>query len=258
MTELAKMKLGKHPAKHMFGLPLVSSYTRHLPPPPPATNYGIKARTDAMFLNDTLGCCTVSAIGHAVEVWTANAQAAEVTLPDSEIRRVYGAVSGYNGDPQTDNGAACADVLRYWYDNPIDGHKLNAFASVRPGNHDDIKNAVYRFGSCYIGIQLPLTAQDQDGPWDVVGGGNMTGNAAPGSWGGHCVAIDAYDDDSGLTCRTWSMEKKMTWAFWDAYCDEAFALLGQDWIEADGRSPDEIDISQLMDDMNTFRGVRMK
>ena len=246
---LALMKLGKLAPKRMMGLPMISTYTKHLPAPPPVVDYGSVARTDAMFLNDQLGCCTVSAIGHCLEIWSATAESAEVTLSDSVISSVYSAVSGYNGDPQTDNGAACADVLRYWYENPIDGHVLKAFAAVRPGVHDDIKNAVYRFGCCYIGIQLPLTAQDQNGTWDVIGGGNLTGNAAPGSWGGHCVEINAYHDNLGLTCRTWGMEKKMTWAFWDSYCDEAFALLSADWIEADGRSPQEINLNELISDM---------
>jgi hypothetical protein len=246
----ANYRLGKLPAKHLAGLPLLFNYTKKLPLPPVAADHSDKLTTTAMFLNDQLGCCTVSAIGASIELWTSAAQAKEVVLPDSLIKSIYETVSGYDGDPSTDNGAACADVLRYWFDNPaVIGHKLTAFASVRPAIHNDIKNAVSLFGVAYIGIQLPLTAQD--GPWQVIDA-TLSGDSEPGSWGGHCIPIIAYDANS-LTCLTWGAKKEMSWDFWNAYCDEAFALLGQDWISIAGLSPDKIDLAELKSDMQSLR-----
>jgi len=42
-----------------------------------------------MMLNDRLGCCTISAVGHAVQTWTANALGRELTVPDSTILEYY-------------------------------------------------------------------------------------------------------------------------------------------------------------------------
>jgi hypothetical protein len=41
--------------------------------------------------------------------------------------------------------------------------------------------------------------------------------------------VVAYDQ-RGLTVVTWGALQRMTWGFLYAYCDEAYAVLSQDWI----------------------------
>ena len=74
------------------------------------------------------------------------------------------------------------------------------------------------------------------------------GNGAPGSWGGHAVIIGAYDNNT-LTCITWGAPKKMTWSFWDAYCDEAYALLSPDWATGQKAAPSGFDLAALQADL---------
>ncbi len=76
--------------------------------------------------------------------------------------------------------------------------------------------------------------------------------STPGSWGGHAVPVIAYDA-SGLTCITWGALKRMTWAFWDAYCDEAYACLSRDWAAA--RAPSGFDWAALDADLGGFRSA---
>ena len=64
----------------------------------------------------------------------------------------------------------------------------------------------------------------------------------------HCVVIPAYDENY-LTCITWGELKKMTWAFWNKYCDEAYALLSQDFITQSGSAPSGFDIATLQSDL---------
>ena len=45
----------------------------------------------------------------------------------------------------------------------------------------------------------------------------------------------------------------MTNAFFDAYCDEAYALLSQDWIENSGMSPSGFNLAGLTADMQALR-----
>jgi hypothetical protein len=40
----------------------------------------------------------------------------------------------------------------------------------------------------------------------------------------------------------------MSWAFYDAYCDEAFAVLSQDWIN-NGVNPDHVALADLQSDL---------
>lgn len=251
----ALYKLGKLPAKKLLGLPAISKYTVTLPSPPPSCYNSTKLANLGLMGNDAIGDCTAAGVGHAIQTWTSLTRSAEVTLSDSVIINLYSKVSGYiPGEPMTDNGAVASDVLRYWYNNPndVDGHRLVAFASVKPGDKMNIMHTIWMCGVCYTGIQLPLTAQS--GNWEVAQGASIqTGDSAAGSWGGHCVSIVDYDAN-GLTCITWGSLKKMSWSFFNSYCDESYAILSPDWIEDSGRAPPGFDLPQLMLDMQALRG----
>jgi hypothetical protein len=83
----------------------------------------------------------------------------------------------------------------------------------------------------------------------VVPGGGA--DAEKGSWGGHCVFVPKYDAN-GLTCITWGELKTMTVAFWQAYCDEAHALLSKDWVTAKG-APAGFSLAQLEADLKAIK-----
>jgi len=243
MADHSKMKLGKLKAHHDKRLPMLNRYTGKLPAPPAAQNWSHKLTHLGMMLNDTLGDCTCAAIGHCVQEWTSLTDPEEVILPDATILKLYEAVSGYiPGRPNTDVGAVVADVLNYWLNDPgaVGGHSLPAYAAVEPNNRQEIQDAVYIFGNCYIGLQMPISAQTQ-AVWSVPPGGPV-GQGAPGSWGGHAVPVVAYDA-RGLTVITWGQLLRMTWPFLDAYCDEAYALIGQDWLSS-GKCPPGFKLSQ--------------
>jgi len=47
---------------------------------------------------------------------------------------------------------------------------------------------------------------------------------------------------------TWGALQRMTWGFWSAYCDEAYALLSNDFLTAD-RTPAGVDLATLESDL---------
>jgi hypothetical protein len=252
MTDFTKVKLGKQTAHHDSRVPMLSKYTANLPAPPPATSYDSKITNLGMMLNNKLGDCTCAAVGHCIQQWTAEAKKKQVILPDADIEKLYEIVGHYNpNNPKSDRGAVEINVLNYWLANPVAGNKLSAFCALEPQNLQEIKDAVYIFGNCYIGLQMPLSAQSQT-VWTVPPGG-ATGQGAPGSWGGHAVPIVAYDA-RGLICITWGELMRMTWQFWDAYCDEAYGLLSPDWVEA-GMTPAGFDWKQLETDMGDLKAA---
>lgn len=246
MADHSQMKLGRRAIKtDSRTLKMARYLSPTLPPAPPAKDWTRGITSWSYMLNNTLGDCTIAGIGHAIQVWSAN-NGAEITIPDSVILRYYETWDGYNpADPSTDQGGIEIDVLRNWQKSGFDQHKLLAFADPVYSNLDEIRQAINLFGGVYIGLNLPNTAQTQE-VWDVVPGGGP--NAAAGSWGGHCVFVPAYDP-SGFTCITWGAPKIMTNAFWQAYVDEAHALLSQDWIDQQG-SPAGFDLSQLRTDLS--------
>jgi len=120
-----------------------------------------------------------------------------------------------------------------------------AYAALEPKNHNHVMLSTFLFGGCYIGMSLPLTAQKQT-VWSVPPGG-ATGQGAPGSWGGHAVPVIGYDKH-GLTVITWGATKKMTWSFWDAYCDESYALISPDFASQQS-SPSGFNLAALQADL---------
>jgi hypothetical protein len=249
MADYSKMKLGKRHPRHDPRVPMLAKYTATLPSAPLAVEYRSKIVRWPMMLNDQLGDCTCAAVGHVIQQWTTYNDKPTV-LSDQQVEQLYQSVGGYNpSDPTTDNGAVEADVLNYWLNNQVVGHPLGAYAALELQNHNEVKDAVYWFGNCYIGLALPLSAQTQD-VWAKPPGGAV-GPGAPGSWGGHAVPVVAYDG-RGLDVITWGAVKRMTWQFWDTYCDEAYALLSTDWTEGK-LAPPGFNYEQLSADIQTIK-----
>jgi hypothetical protein len=88
--------------------------------------------------------------------------------------------------------------------------------------------------------------------WDVPAEG-ATGDGEPGSWGGHCVPAVAYFSDETITCVTWGGLQNMTWKFWDAYCDEAYAVISPEWCSKNSCNPNGVNIKQLMADLSALK-----
>ena len=247
-----KLKLGKQLARHDPRTLLLASYIKPtLPAPPLQHDLTSKINSWGMMENDQLGDCTCAAAGHLIMEWTANAGKKMVTPTDKQIVAAYSAITGYN--PQTganDNGAVEIDVLNYWRQSGIAKHKIGAYVALEPSNHIQIMDSVYIFEGCYIGLQLPVSAQAQvqnHQPWSVPPGG-PTGDGKPGSWGGHAVPVVAYDQ-RGVTVVTWGALQSMTWSFWEAYCDEAYAILSTDYLDDKQQSPAGFNMQQLQADL---------
>jgi hypothetical protein len=247
-----KLKLGKQAVRHDPRTLLLASYlTAALPAPPASCNVGAKVGASwGMMDNDQLGDCTCAAAGHLIMEWTANAQTMFAPT-DAQIVQAYSGITGYN--PATganDNGAVEVDVLNYWRQSGIAGHKISAYVALEPANHVHVMDSVFLFGGCYIGLSLPTSAQaqTQNGqPWSVPTQGT-TGDGKPGSWGGHAVPVVAYDTRT-LTVVTWAALQTMTWGFWEAYCDEAYGILSPDYLTGKNANPQGVNLDQLQADL---------
>lgn len=242
MIDHSVMKLGKRAARVDRRTLRLATYTNALPPAPASVDWTTKLSNLGVMENDRLGDCTCAAIGHMIQVWTS--QASNQIIPsDSVILDLYEKACGYNpADPASDQGGVELDVLNYWRKNPVAGQPLNAFCAVDVSDRSDICDAIWIFGAAYIGLGLPISAQNQD-VWDVSSGDN----AKPFSWGGHAVPVVAFSP-SGLICVTWGALKQMTWEFFEQYCDEAYACLSLDWTNATG-APSGFDWSTLNSDL---------
>lgn len=221
---------------------------------PPATvdwTKGMPVNLGAMG-NNSRGDCTCAAYYHAIQVWTANANAID-TEPDADVLQMYQEACGYNpADPATDRGGVEQDVLAYLVNTgaPVlaGRHKLAAFVEVDPRNPIDVRQAVAECGLIYVGFQVPnyLTAQEAPGAvWDV-----QIGNDA--IVGGHAVVVAGYNT-GGLRVISWGNYYTMTWAFWSKFVDEAYALIDTDWLRSTGFTPFGMTLAQLEQQMEAIK-----
>jgi hypothetical protein len=243
------VKLGKNRPKFDNRTLRFGKYlTAQLLPPPPAVDYSKPISAWPMMGNDRYGDCTCAAAGHMIEEWTANA-GTEETLSDEQILAAYNHFAKGNADA----GANMLDVLKYWRKTGIGGDKITAFAQLEPQNDNEARDAINLFGNCYIGVALPnfAVAPGTDflhTPWVVPPQGPV-GDAAPNPQNGHCIPAVGYDTRN-LYVVTWGALKSMSWQFYDAYMDEAFAVLSNDWINKKvGTAPSGFNLAALQQDL---------
>lgn len=252
------MKLGRLPRKYNPRIPHLSALMagrKALSPPPSSCDYTVGLPADlGEFANNTLGDCTCAGMYHALQVWTANANPPIDTEPDSNAILLYSDACGYvPGNATTDQGGVEQDVLTYAMLSGLpmgtsgtDRHRITAFVEVDPRNQADIEITIADCGVCYIGFNVADYAMTTVGQlWDVRPG-------TPNIIGGHCVILAAYDS-VGPTCITWGKTQKMTWGFFQAFTDEAYALADADWIRTTGTSPAGLSITDLETQMQALR-----
>ena len=58
----------------------------------------------------------------------------------------------------------------------------------------------------------------------------------------------AYDA-RGVTVVTWGALQVMTWGFWEAYCDEAYAIVSNDYITGKKTTSQGFSLQQLRADL---------
>ncbi|HZO98084.1 MAG TPA: hypothetical protein VFB42_11995 [Gaiellaceae bacterium] len=241
-----QLKLGKLPVRVD---PRTLSLRRYvdrakLPPPPASLDLAAAVPDWPMYANDRIGDCTTAAAGHMIEAWTAPVRGEPVEISERAVIAAFNRVKQV--DPLTgEEGAVELDVLKYWRRRGIGGHRVGAFARVPVSDHRLVRSAAFLFGGLYIGLQLPLTAEGQR-TWDWTG--RLDGPARPGSWGGHAVDVVGYDREA-LTVVTWGRLQELTWAFWDRYVDEAYAILSVDFLDEGGRAPNGFHLGALKADL---------
>lgn len=226
-----------------------------LPTPPEVCDWTKGITEFGMMLNDQLGCCTISAVYHARQIWTANASK-EDTEPDKEVLKLYELACGYNPRrPDSDQGGVEQDVLKYLLKHgmPLDSFfpktdKILGFVEVPVSNIPEIKTTVYEFGLAYIGFNVPSNIFDSENNplpiWKYDPSAQIEG--------GHAVIVVGYDSEY-CTVISWGELYKMTWEFFEKQTDEAYAIVDPAWITSQGKSPLGLTTAQLSTIMSELK-----
>jgi len=203
---------------------------------------------------DGIGDCTIAAPAHGFTATGVFAGKPQVLFDSSEIIKVYSRNSGY--DPNSganDSGCQMQDVLKDLHDNgmtDVNGKTHNVLLYAALGNPSDpalLSEVLNLFGWVYVGINCPASAQSQfgQGPWTYV----------PGSAdeGGHAIGLHRrapYGSEVGVwEWSTWGALQRSTLGFNAHSIEEAWAVVTDDWIEANGSTLTGLNLGQLEADM---------
>jgi hypothetical protein len=211
-----------------------------LPVAPPSRDWTTDLPANlGMFANDMLGDCTCASAAHLLQVWSDG----KFQPTDDEVVAAYCRLGYVPGDPKTDNGANMLDVLNLWRTEGICGKKIGAYAKIDITDLAEVRVAINLTGGIYVGAALPRSASDLTKPWQGKSG-KLAGDDAPGSWGGHCMAVCEYDQ-TGVGFLTWARRKLGDWPWFLDYVDEAYAIFDEDWIRPDGNAPSGVSAAAI-------------
>jgi hypothetical protein len=234
-----------------------------LPPLVPEVDHAAGMPDDlGAMLNHELDNCTCAAFYHALQVWSWNTCPTDPremqTEPDDHVRRLYELACGYNPDQGSPGPHGSArHVLTYVLQHgapcgPDGNHrqKIVAFVEIDVANLDHIRHAIHTAGLVYFGFDIPRYILPVGGQppalWDVQA-------AADNSIaGGHAVILTGYDD-AGARFISWGRHYTMTWAFFQQFADEAYAMIDPKWFSATGRTPGGLTLQQLEASMQALK-----
>lgn len=206
-----------------------------------------------MFANDVLGDCVIAGRAHQTLRFEDVEQNKIITITDSAVTKEYFKETG-----GVDTGLVVLDSLKEWRKSGWRVgrrvYKIQAFSEITPREAEGVKQAVFLDVGVGLGLQLPLSAEDQINagkPWDVTSGAR----GEPNSWGGHYVYVPGYTK-AGPVCVTWGRKQPMTWAFFAKYCDEAYAIIDAINTAKKKKALDGKGIAEFIDSLSTPSGNR--
>jgi hypothetical protein len=249
------LMLGKQPATEDQRDLMFAKYVKPKELPTPPSQFGHEtlfgAKDWGMLGNDQWGDCAWAGPAHETML-LAKEGGKPTTFSTDAVLSDYSAGTGFDphagppGHNPTDQGSNVREVLKYRAKTGIvdaggTRHKIGAYVKLDPGNVNQIEQALYLFEVVGIGIQFPGSAMDQFNnghPWDVVAGAQIEG--------GHYIPLVAKRDNLGVV--TWGALQEMTHAFYEKYCDEAWAYISEEDLQ-EGKSPEGFAIEELQADL---------
>lgn len=244
-------QLGRQPARRPRSLRTLSRYAISLPAAPGAVDYYSKVSAWGQLGNDQYGDCTCATAGHLVQTWAQEMDSGE-RVDTAGALDLYGRVNG-----GVDGGAVIFEVLKEWYHNGLPlaeggANRIGPFVPVAKTHLNVLRSACWLFGGVYLGIEVPRSAPadfEAGKPWE---------NIIPGDpiVGGHAVPMVGFDDQY-IYIVTWGEVQAMSWKWWAAYGEEAWAILPSEFIKASkgitGERVDDlvVDMAAILRDLRT-------
>lgn len=202
-----------------------------------------------MYLNDQLGDCTCAGICHCAGAQSTYGVGNDLMYSDNQVEKLYeGACDYVAGDPSTDQGGTLAGVLGFVHDHPeaLPGYELDAYAQLRNLSWAGLTTGLMLFGTVYLAVNLPDSAETQFNaglPWTVEDGSQIAG--------GHCICLTGFvpGTNSGRLATWGKPDQPCSMAWWNQYGVEAWVPYSKQWLRSNGKAPNGLDETALLEDM---------
>jgi hypothetical protein len=222
-------KTGKLPARpDAIKLKFGAYYKETELPPPPLVigRFNLFPQQWGMLGNSDYGDCVFAGADHETMLLAAYAGHPVPPFTDGTALTDYAAVTGFKvTDPSTDNGTDVQAAASYRQKTGIvDAHgnryKTGIYAALRVGDLNEIAQAVYLFGCCGIGVNLPSSAEDQFNagePWSIVPHDTADG--------GHYIPCVGRNSRGNFLIVTWGRLQAVEPAWLQANMDEGIVYV---------------------------------
>lgn len=199
-------KINPVPAEYDF-----DDVHKKIPTPPPT------------YRNPPLQNCVIAARAHQTLRFELVEQKRLINITDHDVVLEYKNQTGGDENKEIET----LDSLKQWqkrgWETAGQNFKIQGFAEIKDRTDVEVmKRAIYAFTGIGIGFFLPDSALSQikdNQPWEV------TRDRANGQRG-HYVYVPGYTK-YGPVCVTWGRKQQMSWAFVEAYSDEAYAIFDE-------------------------------
>ena len=248
-----RLPLGKKPGRPSAMKFKLTNYANpaKLPKPPKVIGHlALQKQPWGLFDNDKVGDCAWAGAANETMAWFAEA-GKTVTFTNASVLSDYAAQTGYDpkqtdadGNNPTDQGTDMLEAASYRRKTGIMDasgvrHTVDAYLALKPGDLDQLKLALFLFGTVGVGIRFPSSAYDQ---FDK--GQTWTPVARSKLCGGHYMPCGGFDG-TNFRMITWGKEVRVCPAFLRKYMDEAVAYVDLNRL-TNNRSLDGFDRDTLV------------
>ena len=201
---------------------------------------------------DGCGDCFWAAAAHEITAWTAYSGKSPVVVPPASVIAGY-ASTGY--DPQSgenDEGTDPVQGLEFLRSTGLQDaegnyHKVAGYAAFgNPANELLLGQVLDVFGSVLVAVNIDQAQEDQ-----FSAGQPWTYEAGSPSLGGHMICLQRRATGTDiLKYVTWGELQPANKAFQAHQAVDAYAVVTEDWIAANGTTVEGMDLEQLLSDMD--------
>lgn len=205
------------------------------------------------------GCCLPAAFMHRIQHAYIMAGKTPPPFTSDECLALYAILGDYDitqtaedGTNPTDKGCDPTVCFEHWRvegvvlpDGSVD--KILDHMEVDPNDPTQWERCVYEFDGAFRGYEMPASAQGQP-VWTVVDP-TLTGDAEPGSWGGHETYEVSYDPLRAAD-ESWGEVRLVDRRFGRVYTDQLTVVLNEDILNRSGISPSGFNYDLLHADLD--------